>query len=215
MQPPYPQDRRSKDEVIKIAKELEVSKASVSTWVRDVELTEAQKTVLHKNSIGNTAGITRGPNKKRRRKRPKGPPKLCVVCGKPRERHTKKYCSVSCQSRERHNKAIAAWKRGESDGLVGRFKDAVAVPVKRYLREKYNNKCYKCGWNEINPYTGIVPLQVEHKDGNYRNNKEENLELLCPNCHSLTPIYGGANRGRGRSDRYRNSYNYATSGGIR
>jgi hypothetical protein len=24
------------------------------------------------------------------------------------------------------------------------------------------------------------------------------LEILCPNCHSLTPTYGGLNRGKGR-----------------
>ena len=30
------------------------------------------------------------------------------------------------------------------------------------------------------------------------NNKEENLTLLCPNCHSLTPTAKGANKGNGR-----------------
>ena len=31
-------------------------------------------------------------------------------------------------------------------------------------------------------------------------NKEENLTLLCPNCHSLTPTYRGANKGNGKRD---------------
>ena len=73
--------------------------------------------------------------------------------------------------------------------------------LKRYLFEKYNNKCCKCGWGETNPYTGNIPLEVEHKDGNYTNNSEDNLELLCPNCHSLTSTYKGANRGKGRTSR--------------
>ena len=38
----------------------------------------------------------------------------------------------------------------------------------------------------------------QHIDGNSKNNKEENLTLLCPNCHSLTKTYKGANRGNGR-----------------
>ena len=30
----------------------------------------------------------------------------------------------------------------------------------------------------------------------YTNNKEENLIILCPNCHSLTKTYRGANKGK-------------------
>ena len=43
-----------------------------------------------------------------------------------------------------------------------------------------------------------IPLEIEHIDGNALNNKEENLILLCPNCHSLTKTYRGANRGNGK-----------------
>jgi 5-methylcytosine-specific restriction endonuclease McrA len=56
----------------------------------------------------------------------------------------------------------------------------------------------RCGWDEINKYTNKIPLEVEHIDGNWKNNKEENLELICPNCHSLTKTYKGGNRGKGR-----------------
>jgi len=40
---------------------------------------------------------------------------------------------------------------------------------------------------------------MHHKDGNRSNNKEDNLELLCPNCHSLTDNFGILN-----SDDYKN-----------
>ena len=30
---------------------------------------------------------------------------------------------------------------------------------------------------------------------------KKNLELLCPNCHSLTATYKAANMGSGRKDR--------------
>ena len=43
------------------------------------------------------------------------------------------------------------------------------------------NKCSRCGWNEKKPYSGIIPLEIEHVDGNYYNNSESNLLILCPN----------------------------------
>jgi len=35
----------------------------------------------------------------------------------------------------------------------------------------------------------VVPLELNHKDGDHGNNSKGNLELLCPNCHALTPHY--------------------------
>ena len=32
-------------------------------------------------------------------------------------------------------------------------------------------------------------------------NKEDNFEVLCPNCHSLTSTYKSLNKGKGRKDR--------------
>ncbi|MFQ6854080.1 HNH endonuclease signature motif containing protein [Streptomyces sp. 35M1] len=42
-----------------------------------------------------------------------------------------------------------------------------------------------------------LPLEVDHIDGNWRNNQQQNLRLLCPNCHSTTDTY----RGRGKRRR--------------
>ena len=60
--------------------------------------------------------------------------------------------------------------------------------------EKNNCKCEKCGWGETNEFTGNIPLQVHHIDGDCKNNREENLQLLCPNCHSLTENFGSRNK---------------------
>lgn len=39
-----------------------------------------------------------------------------------------------------------------------------------------------------------IPLELDHVDGDKTNNLLENLRLLCPNCHALTPTYRGKNR---------------------
>ncbi|RKZ07823.1 hypothetical protein DRQ25_10630 [Candidatus Fermentibacteria bacterium] len=38
-----------------------------------------------------------------------------------------------------------------------------------------------------------IPLELDHIDGNNLNNEFSNLQLLCPNCHALTPTYRGKN----------------------
>lgn len=39
-----------------------------------------------------------------------------------------------------------------------------------------------------------MPLELDHIDGNNKNNSLNNLRLLCPNCHTLTPTYRGRNK---------------------
>ena len=95
---------------------------------------------------------------------------------------------------------IQAWKSGTLKKTYNSIGNVIKS-IKRYLLEKYNNCCAVCGWHEINPYTGKVPLEVHHIDGNWQNNVESNLTILCPNCHSLTATYKAANKGKGRQNR--------------
>ena len=90
-------------------------------------------------------------------------------------------------------------KKGLQNGMKGKYQ--ISNHIRRYLLQKYSNRCSRCGWGEVNPYSGLVPLEIEHIDGNYQNNTETNLILLCPNCHSLTSTYKGANLGKGRKAR--------------
>jgi 5-methylcytosine-specific restriction endonuclease McrA len=78
--------------------------------------------------------------------------------------------------------------------------------MKKYLIEKYGEKCMECGWDEKHPITGNVPIELEHIDGNSKNNELKNLKLLCPNCHSLTPTYKALNKGNGRHNRMKRYY---------
>ena len=123
----------------------------------------------------------------------------CPVCGREPARSFYKYCSNTCQFEYQYREYIRRWKAGEVSGL-----DTLGVvrrQIKRYLREKYGNKCCLCGWNKVNQTLGKPPLIADHIDGNWRNNSEENLRLICPNCDALTESYGALNKGRGRGNR--------------
>lgn len=129
-------------------------------------------------------------------------PKKCEYCGTSVPAKNK-FCSRSCTKQFQYEAYIQKWKLGLVDGLTAN--GTVTNPVKRYLREKYNNQCCLCKWSEMNPFTRLIPLVADHIDGNWRNNTEENLRLICPNCDSLTATYGGANVGRGRPHRVKSS----------
>lgn len=125
-------------------------------------------------------------------------PKLigqCLFCHK-KIKNGSRFCNNTCKNEYNYIIKIKEWKQGKFDGITG--KDATSRIIKRYILEKYDHKCAICGWCQINPVTNHSPLQLHHIDGNYRNNNEDNLILLCPNCHSITPTYGSLNKGHGR-----------------
>lgn len=130
---------------------------------------------------------------------PKKPRIDCYNCEKETKYPGYKYCSNKCQQDYQYRRCIQEWLAGSVTGLQGH--EVVSRHVKRYLREKFNNRCCLCGWARINVITGIVPLVADHIDGNWRNNTESNLRLICPNCDSLTATYAGLNRGNGREQR--------------
>lgn len=114
----------------------------------------------------------------------------CLNCGKELSISQMKYCSLECQIEFKKNNKINEWKENPS-----KFNNEWGYPfIKNYLLKKYNNKCEICGWGEVNKHTNIIPLEVHHINGDCTDNREENLQLLCPNCHSLTENFGSRNK---------------------
>ena len=151
---------------------------------RDIELPVRSK------NLGKTP-INKGTGKKY----------YCLNCGKDitNSKNTiHKYCSNSCQHEYAYKNWIIKYKLDNSIAKSTKW-GQIPSQLRKYIFEKYNNKCCLCNWCEINPYTNTIPLEIDHIDGNSDNNSEENLRLICPNCHSLTATYRGANRGHGRN----------------
>ncbi|WP_328925913.1 HNH endonuclease signature motif containing protein [Streptomyces sp. NBC_00190] len=73
-------------------------------------------------------------------------------------------------------------RRAQSEHLKGALA-ALGIP----------ERCAMCG---IEPtWQGYpLPLEVDHIDGDWRNNQRENLRLLCPNCHAVTDTWCRAGR---------------------
>lgn len=63
---------------------------------------------------------------------------------------------------------------------------------KRLLNEGYfEHRCMSC---DLDTWLDQpIPLELDHINGDRRDNRLENLRLLCPNCHALTDTYRGKN----------------------
>jgi DNA-binding CsgD family transcriptional regulator len=81
---------------------------------------------------------------------------------------------------------LVAGPRRNRNHLKGRLFDA-GVKTRR---------CESCGLSE---WRGLaIPLALHHVNGDRHDNRLENLQILCPNCHGLTDTWAGRNIRRAR-----------------
>lgn len=117
----------------------------------------------------------------------------CLHCNKEWKfrgiQYANKYCNNQCQSKHIfETRTLPKFYEGQiSDRNV----------IRKVLSHTKGYKCAICdisNWNDK-----PLVLQVDHINGRADNNSPENLRLICANCHSQTPHFGGANKGQGRA----------------
>lgn len=114
------------------------------------------------------------------------------------------FCEMKCRNDFLYMERFLEWYYNAGD-----FSGS-ALLIKGYITMMVGYKCSECGISTYNDKP--LTLHLEHKDGNAINNSKENLCLLCPNCHALTPTYGARNIGNGkrtwRNERYKQGKSY-------
>jgi hypothetical protein len=109
------------------------------------------------------------------------------------EGHTAKEC------RERFQFSSGAWFNAiERGDIVPRQKDLDSYGKRGNFRRRILAEglleycCARCGISEWMGET--LTLQLHHKNGKNKDHRIENVEFLCPNCHSQTENFGARNR---------------------
>ena len=99
-------------------------------------------------------------------------------------------------------KSGEAYKRGRQTPLDDYFSNKVKIRS-HHLRVRllsdgiFDSRCSRCSLKEWQGQS--VPLELNHINGDHFDNALENLEMLCPNCHALTPHWKGrGNKGKTR-----------------
>lgn len=121
--------------------------------------------------------------------------RFCLNCGIKLHKAQYKYCSNKCQREYETKQKVQDIFTGKSSGLNNAKTTSPKTRdcLRSYLLKKANYCCEKYGCDWVNPYSQSSILEIHHIDGNRNNNLENNLQVLCPNCHAMTENYRGLN----------------------
>lgn len=121
-----------------------------------------------------------------------GKPRLrstCELCGKALNKG-RRFCSRKCSGAAKAKVQFSRLDKLES------FEGERDGAVRRYLIEKLGVKCQLCGRKKWGKQ--VIPMVMDHVDGDSTNWRRSNLRLICPNCDAQTVTFKGRNRGNGR-----------------
>lgn len=83
-----------------------------------------------------------------------------------------------------------AWNKGEQLKDWSKYKRPESL--KKHLIRMRGHRCEKCFSEKW--FDARITLEIHHVNGDRTNNAPENLQLLCPNCHSYTDTWRGRNK---------------------
>ena len=115
--------------------------------------------------------------------KPKEPNVRCAMCSKsfyikPYRLKVSKSGLVFCcrKCKDRAQRLIG----GLTDIQPSHYGSGNRIKYRVLAFEHYPHKCNCCGYDN-----NVDILEVHHIDNNHNNNDVSNLEILCPNCHTI------------------------------
>lgn len=112
----------------------------------------------------------------------------CLSCNKEQLRTKNsvgKFCSNRCQM-------DYTWHAITKPKIIAGLVCYNSPAMIKFLTERDGYKCSCCGVSEWQGKE--LSLDVDHTDGNNKNDHPSNLRFLCPNCHRQTPTWGNKKR---------------------
>jgi len=202
-----------------IAYLVDASKSSVSTWVREVKLTNDQKVSL--NNLGNNGYYCDAQREEYEKN-----PKLCPYCGKslPYRKRGNKYCNLACAGKHNASKRKKTKKKCLNCGQeannkfccldcnfeykqkqqIIKAKETGLTPAHQTTAKKLviairGHSCERCGQTEW--MSEPIPLVLDHINGKCTDWRLDNLRLVCGNCDMQLPTYKSKNKNSQRKKR--------------